>query len=64
MLTYIEVLMKKTEYVLFTCAIPFPYMDKFGRTSSFLKQHPFFNVHCFITDRSKDQDRRLFPRFK
>lgn len=64
MTTTEEVLMKKTEYILFTCTAPFPYVDKFSRIWSFLKQHPLYYVHCCITDGLKDQDRRLILRFK
>lgn len=64
MTTIEEVLMKKTEYVLFTCIMSFPFVDKFSRIWSFLKQHPLYNVLYCITDGSKDQERRLFLRFK
>lgn len=57
-------LMKKTEYILFTCTVPFPCVDKFSRICSFLKQHPLYNVQCCIPDGLNDQDRRLFLRFK
>lgn len=46
-MTAVEILMKKAECVLFACTVPFPYMGKFARIWSFLKQHSLYNVPSF-----------------